>query len=822
MVPQELPKVGLFLIGLLIATGADGQQLRSVFPPGGEVGRTGSVTFAAGGLQGMSAARCSHPGVSFTKRDGNAFIVQIEDDVPAGFYDVQAIGTNGITSSRTFFVTTRHHVVEAEPQQGAPAQLVSVNNTISGKITQGDTDTYRFHASQGDKLVIECWADRIDSSLRAILELLDGNGRRLAINRGYFGVDPAISIVIPADGEYNVKLHDLVYTGSDDHCYRLDITTGPRAIFASPPVVEAGRESIVQLFGWNLATPGKQQLAAASQLGKPLAFESTTVHITPTVAKPNLQVHRWHAGHSVDAIPYYLANADAPFPIAVTDARVARARNNRSPSEGQPITVPIDVCGQLTASDENHWYVIEARRGEVFYLEAFGQRIGSPVDLDLSVFDSSGATELTAFHDERQDIGGPRYPSSHLDPEGRWVAPADGNYLINVRNLTGGFVDDPRRVYRLSVRREEPDVQLVAIAQPESPTGINVPRGGRTVLDVLAFRRRGLQASIRVSAQDLPAGVTCPDIWLGPGTTKAPLVLTADRDAAPNTSTLDLIGHVGRPALPIREGENISTVQCATMIQAGLPNGSGRLAADLPFAVAGIAPIRITADGHEPRNHHLFGKLQVRHAPGGVLDVAVRVERAQTGHTAPVTISAIGLPDLIRNQTATIPPGQEKGYISFYLPHSLPVGMYSFAIKAESTVPVAGQEGKTQNVTAFSNSVAFEVHPPVFQLDLTLDTPRKIKRGRIARVNYTVHRINGFISKIHTELAAPGRVTDVGDLRGRGVTSVGQGESGTIQIIANEDAELGQIPFLRLYAVGVLEDEALYHGSCFLPLEIVE
>jgi hypothetical protein len=54
------------------------------------------------------------------------------------------------------------------------------------------------------------------------------------------------------------------------------------------------------------------------------------------------------------------------------------------------------------------------------------------------------------------------------------------------------------------------------------------------------------------------------------------------------------------------------------------------------------------------------------------------------------------------------------------------------------------------------------------------------------------------------------------------VTFVGQTESGTIQVIANEDAELGRQPFLRLYAVGVVEDKPTYHGSCFLNLEIVE
>jgi len=65
-------------------------------------------------------------------------------------------------------------------------------------------------------------------------------------------------------------------------------------------------------------------------------------------------------------------------------------------------------------------------------------------------------------------------------------------------------------------------------------------------------------------------------------------------------------------------------------------------------------------------------------------------------------------------------------------------------------------------------------------------------------------------------------VTDVIGLRARGVTFVGQTDTGTLQIIANEDAPLGQLPFLRLYGVGVLEDEAVFHGSCFLTLKVIE
>ena len=59
-------------------------------------------------------------------------------------------------------------------------------------------------------------------------------------------------------------------------------------------------------------------------------------------------------------------------------------------------------------------------------------------------------------------------------------------------------------------------------------------------------------------------------------------------------------------------------------------------------------------------------------------------------------------------------------------------------------------------------------------------------------------------------------------LRGRGVTFTGSTDTGTIQIIANEDAPLGQQPFLRLYSVGTLEDQPVFQGSCFLDLEIVK
>jgi hypothetical protein len=813
------------------------QQLQSVFPVSAQTGNSTSVVFAGSGLENLLSAHCNNPGVTFRKSKDDTFIVDVAADTLPGLYDVQTIGSNGVSSARTFCVSRRQHLVEEEPTESRTTQSAVIDCVISGRIAKGDIDSYRFKAARGDRVIIECWADRIDSSLRAMMELCDADGKRLSVNRGFFGVDPVMTFAIHADGDYIVKLHDLVYSGGDNHFYRLDISTGPRVVFSVPPVVERGRNTDVVLYGWNLngfesetadnhteAETGSGTSWPSSsnpppdsvQSGRPLPFESTLVRVTAPEPRTTPPVRRGPASLVVDGFAHYLGSADVPTMIGISDIPVVLEHDNNSASTAQVLSVPTEVAGQLVHGDERDWYAIDARRGDVLYFEAFGHRIDSPVDLDISILSSEGDVELADFHDEVDNIGGLRFPSSHLDPAGRWVAPTDGRYFVTIRNLTGGIANDLRRVYRLSVRREEPDVKLVAIAsQSASPAGVNLQCGGRTLVDVMAFRRRGMDRSIRVSARNLPQGVTCPDIWLGPNVTTAPLVLTADTSVDRVLTTLDLVCHVDAGA-----GETIRPVLAGSMIRSGVPTGSGRLTAELPVAVSGNARIQITADGHETRNHDLYGKLEVRYSPGGVLDVAVRVDR-EPGERAPVTLVGVGLPEMIANQTATIPVGHDKGYISFYLPHSLPVGTYSLAILANTKLSVPGTD-KTTDVAVYSNAVTFEVHPPAFRIDLDRSAPRKVKRGEIVKVGYRARRINGFIGKIHTELAAPGKVTDVGRLRGRGVTSTGQAESGTIQIIANEDAESGIHPFLRLYGVGVLEDEAIYHGSCFLPMEIVE
>ena len=65
-------------------------------------------------------------------------------------------------------------------------------------------------------------------NVRAALTVSDAGGKVLARSRPYFlRTDPLLDVLIPADGEYTVELHDMTYQGGLP--FRLVISTRPVA-----------------------------------------------------------------------------------------------------------------------------------------------------------------------------------------------------------------------------------------------------------------------------------------------------------------------------------------------------------------------------------------------------------------------------------------------------------------------------------------------------------------------------------------------------------------------------------------------------------------
>ena len=783
--------------------------LHFVFPLGGQAGTTVTVAVAGIALDGLRDIRSTIPNLVAKKADGNQFIVTIPAETPPGVYDVRVVGAHGMSSPRAFFVSNCAELVEKEPNDTPDGpQPVSLDIIVNGRMDKpSDVDCYRFDAKASQRVVLECWARRIDSQLRAVLEVYDSAGKRLAVNRGYAGIDPLIDFLAPADGTYVVKIFDLSYLGTANHFYRLDIDTKPRVEFAFPCVVECGKSAKVKLFGRNLLPSGASNRKPQSDLD----LDSIEVEVKAPRSDPEQRIPLplQPSQMVVDAFAYHHSGSQAPVLIGLTDVPVIAAKSNQLQAEqAQEIAVPCEVNGQLIDGDEKHWYAVQVRRGDVLWLEAFGERIGSPVELGVSVLDVTGKQELMKLAECLDNPGQARFPTAHSDPAGRWVVPADGRYLIVVRNRIGGTNRDPRRIYRLSVRREEPDFHLAVIPRrADQATGLNAGAGGREMAEVLVLRRRGLTGAIRVSAQNLPSGIQCPDIWIGPGQDRAPLVVSASRDCPAYAGSLNLVGHA-----------DLGGVQLSKRAVGGSlvwPSQSipfARLTQDVPLATATDASVLLTASVHD---RTIFQE--------SVVDIGFEVEPRLEGSLGSIHVSGVGLPRGVGNALVTVPAGKTKGNISFFLPDSLAPGSYTFAVQAEvEALPSKNAKGGGGGKAALklvSNPITIDVRPARISLEIGAQMPRTIGRGKIIQLPFAAARKNGFIGKIHVELIAPGGVTG---LRARGVTLVGQTESGSLQVIATEDAPLGRQIFLRLEAVGTVEDQPVYHASRFVELEITE
>jgi len=121
----------------------------------------------------------------------------------------------------------------------------------------------------------------------------------------------------------------------------------------------------------------------------------------------------------------------------------------------------------------------------------------------------------------RNDDGGPGYGK---DSRLRFTAPADGEYIVKLRDVRG--LTGEEYAYRLTIHPPVPDFQLTVT--PKNP---NVPLGGRIPLTVTAMRMDDFNGPIEVSLENLPVGLHATKGVIAPGQISTVLLVSADADA---------------------------------------------------------------------------------------------------------------------------------------------------------------------------------------------------------------------------------------------------------------------------------------------------
>src|SRR5262245_23913573 len=555
------------------ADGLPQPRLVAVSPTGGKAGSTSGRVLSGQDLDNADTLQFSGPGIKaesietkqvapMPKQKGAmtgpppttsaTFRVTLPADTPPGFHDVRLVSRFGISNPRAFVVGDLDETVEREPNNDVePAQRVPLNSTISGVIAAPtDIDYYVFAGKAGQRVVVSCLTTSIDSRLHADLQLYDAGGRLLASNRNYARNDALLDAPLPSDGDYYVRVSQFTYTqGGPDSFYRLTISTAPWIDAVFPPMVEPGKETKVAVYGRNL--PGGAPDSLTTINGRPLEKIEVTVKPSADAAKKGALDFRGFvppASSSLDGFELRVKNdagSSNPYLIQYASAPVVLdASDNDTPESAQKVKVPCEIAGRIEKRRDADWFAFSAKKGEVWSLELYGDRIGTAADFHLAVFSTKGDRPLIEGDESAETLSiNHFYTRSEDPPRLRFSAPDDGEYRVRVTSRESFVQAGARDLYRLRIAPEKPDFRLVVVPgsfhQVEAP---NIGRGGNQFLMVYAWRIDGFDGPITLSAEDLPEGVTCAPQMIGPGMKQGVLVLEAAADAKPWQGTIRVKG----------------------------------------------------------------------------------------------------------------------------------------------------------------------------------------------------------------------------------------------------------------------------------------
>ena len=371
----------LILLGTAARADLPSPRFDRLTPLGAAAGSTAEVEVAGADLEDATKLLFDHPGITAAHVKDRKFKVTVAADVPAGTYDARLVGKYGVSNPRLFAVSRGlTELAEKKPNhEPALRRVVPVNSIVNGTTDQGRESIYRFAAKKGQRIVVECIAQRLDSQLDGNLVLSDADGRQLASNGDYAGRDPLVEFIAQHDGDYLVTLSDISYRGGQP--YRLLITDRPHIENVFPRVVQAGKPAKLEVYGRNLGKDAKPSTWIVNDL--PLDVVAETV--TPPddlLALGRFRFTEHPTAHSV--LPTAATCTLTGFqyrgvPLLVTDLPVTLEQEpNDDPSKPQKLTLPACVSGRFDRERDADWYEIEPVENASYSVEVYCERISRP------------------------------------------------------------------------------------------------------------------------------------------------------------------------------------------------------------------------------------------------------------------------------------------------------------------------------------------------------------------------------------------------------------------------------------------------------------
>jgi hypothetical protein len=644
-------------------------------------------------------------------------VLEIAADCEPGEHPFRLRTAHGISLLSTFHVSPFPVVAEATIPNDtiATAQTVEPNVTVLGTV---DTDIFKVPVQPGSRLSVEVDCVRLadvnyaDAEFDLAVRVLDEAGRQLAANdeNSLHVQDPLVSVKIPdgvPGGHAYVEVRQSVHKPANVP-YCVHIGTFRRPLAAYPAGGKTGEP------------------LTATFLGDPLG------EFTETVAVPA----------TAGAFSWF---GDAPSPLALRSSLYGNVLEDRAAAETRVESLPTALNGILEKAGDTDIFRLAVKKGDRYRVRAYASALGHPTDPAIRIRPigadgAAGAPEVEADDaDPRtlndRDLFGTSIRSQGgvkdvLDPSVIWEPKADGDYLLEVYDSSGG--GGPTAVYRIEIDAPPQAIHFVLRSpffdwmEGNRATGLAVPQGNRwtVVVDVPQGQGTTYAGPFDIVATGLPDGVRLVSPRVPGKMAKWPVQLVAEANAQPACGIVTFQAKATDPAVTL-EGDCHQAVPFI--------NHSGgdawRVVRTDRFAVAVTEPAPIAIELVQPtaslvRGGELFIPVKLTRQPGFDEPVEFQADFAPAG---------VGLPP-----KELIPSGDTEAVLRITAERNAPLGkgpLYIMATTLGGQNEQASQYLGTGRIRVSSQIIEIDVAEPFLEL---ASEPVSVRRGGRATFAFTV------------------------------------------------------------------------------------
>ena len=622
------------------AVQAASPSLGGTSPRGAQRGTEVEVVLSGGQLEDAQEILFYEPGIEVAKFEvvnptTVKVLLKIAPECMLGSHRLRIRTATGISDLRPFFVGALPEVIEKEPNNDfAAPQPVPMNVTVNGTAENEDVDYYIVDAKKGDRITAEVEGIRLGITLFDVYVAIMSAARfelSSSDDNALVWQDGIASIVAPEDGKYIIQVRESSYAGNGACLYRMHVGNFPRPTALLPSGGKYG-ETLPVTF-----------------LGDVLGDRTATMTL-PTSPSPNFLV---------------FAKDDKGIAPSQNWFRLSEIGNvleqepNETHDNATRFTAPLALNGVIGAVGDNDNFRFTAKKGEAYDIRVHARSIRSPLDPVLTIFAAGGGAIVA-----NDDSGGP-------DSFIRFGIPADGDYVINVRDHLGnGGVS---YVYRVELMPIRPRLTLSVneFVQYVQPT-VSVPRGNHFGL-VLSAARYDFGGPLALRGENLPAGITVECPGMPANASVVPVLFHATPEAAASGKLAEIIGSLIDPAQPNLKVEGF--VEQPIVLVRGLNNIPfwTENTTKLPIAVTDEAPFEIAIV--EPK---------VPLVRGGSMELKVVAKRKE-GFQAPIKIDMLWLPPGTgASGSVAIPEGQNEALIPMNAAGNAELATWKIAVRGEA------------------------------------------------------------------------------------------------------------------------------------------